>query len=707
MDIPPRYSLRLRKKQRDVSPQVVTALATQTKKQQTSHTSESKPSPSKRRKISQETGVHIEQGPVILRPDGRVKGRRGHLQFMTEMPMDVLYEILISLDPIDLLHLSWASKALHSIVMGKPSRHIWEAAFKDLYTSPHPPPPCPSDLNPAQYARLLFDKRCMECNSPHGSHVVWPHRLRVCANCLEGDRFTALTSPYRFWSVVPIMRTFVHGRYQTFVLASEFNELKAKMDSMNSNSEEYRTFMKERGKWVSARRQDEWKFAQWQREQKRGRKNELEEMRIKRRDLIVHKLTELGWGAELELLNEHQLWTFPGMRVAKPLTDRAWEALCPELIDHLEAVQALRLEQEKQDRVARRGDDLAQKIVTWSMDKSQLDALPQVLDFALSEPFKSMLLNEADEELKLNDLELFGEFDRFLENWNGLRDQFLISLTPFSSQASESDAKGKGKAKASPTVLDLATTFFQCPGCTEPISYPRVLAHECLHTFSVQSNRRDADPEHLAMLSNGSHYRPWLCDAQDLIFDQEASSIAKMVVKECGENPDEATAERMDELDCRLECLRCAEPKKGRLVMKWRMAILHDLGRHPNAPPTPSRRGKKKATQPVSEARWKVITDADDIALIRAKEEKAQVARTLACKQCPGSSILPDLESMQDHWTFYHSHQFSSRILSEIDLPMPPPQNLPLPEEAELRAMFEQRLDQSIKSTHSTIKIPN
>lgn len=34
-------------------------------------------------------------------------------------------------------------------------------AFETLYASPHAPPPCPSDLNLAQYTKLLFDKRCM------------------------------------------------------------------------------------------------------------------------------------------------------------------------------------------------------------------------------------------------------------------------------------------------------------------------------------------------------------------------------------------------------------------------------------------------------------------------------------------------------------------------------------------------------------------
>ncbi|KXN91510.1 hypothetical protein AN958_00772 [Leucoagaricus sp. SymC.cos] len=573
MSTPVRTSLRLYEKQRNAQ---ASKPATLNNKRQSSDATTSKASPSKRRKTLNAPEADGSEEPRVARPDGRVKGRRGHLQLMTEMPMDVLFEILSSLEPIDLLHLSWASKALHSIVMGKSARYLWERAFEALCASPHPPPQCPSDITLAQYTKLLFDKRCMECNSPHGSHVIWPHRLRVCANCLEGSRFTVLTSPYRYWMVIPMIRTFVHGRYQTFVLASEFDEIKAKMDTMNPNGAELREFTKQRGEWVTTRRQDEWKFSQWQREQKRDRKNELEDIRIKRRAVIVDKLCELGWRDEIERLTGHQLWTLPGMRIAKPLTDKAWETLCPELIDHLEAVKALRFERERQDRITRRCELLAQKIAAWVPKQSQLDALPQILDFAISEPFKSFILSESDEEpvFITDDTEFLSATNTFLEEWNGSRDQFLISLFPASNKGSRANAKGKDKAVDGSYVLNLATTFFQCPACVEPISYPRALAHECLRSSCTQSNRRDDDPEDLAVLSAGISYcRPWLCDAKDLIFDQEASDVAKMIVLECGGNPAETTAQQMDEMNPRLECLRCTEPKKGRSVMKWRMAV--------------------------------------------------------------------------------------------------------------------------------------
>ncbi len=45
---------------------------------------------------------------------------------MTEIPLDTLHEIFRELEPVDLLHLSWANKSLRSVVMEKTARYIWQ-----------------------------------------------------------------------------------------------------------------------------------------------------------------------------------------------------------------------------------------------------------------------------------------------------------------------------------------------------------------------------------------------------------------------------------------------------------------------------------------------------------------------------------------------------------------------------------------------------
>jgi hypothetical protein len=80
---------------------------------------------SKRQRVGTENSMQ--------RPDKYVRGRRGCLKLMTEMPLDTLHEIFRQLDPLDLLRLSWASKGLHGMIMEKSSIYIWE----EVSLNPH------------------------------------------------------------------------------------------------------------------------------------------------------------------------------------------------------------------------------------------------------------------------------------------------------------------------------------------------------------------------------------------------------------------------------------------------------------------------------------------------------------------------------------------------------------------------------------------
>ena len=72
----------------------------------------------------------------------RVRGRRGHLKLMTEMPVDILLEIFSRLEPIDLLHLSRASKILHNLLTSSNSTYIWRlvcsSPFRPFHVSSTP-----------------------------------------------------------------------------------------------------------------------------------------------------------------------------------------------------------------------------------------------------------------------------------------------------------------------------------------------------------------------------------------------------------------------------------------------------------------------------------------------------------------------------------------------------------------------------------------
>ncbi|KAF9473290.1 hypothetical protein BDN70DRAFT_817465 [Pholiota conissans] len=92
----------------------------------------------------------------ISKPTPRTRGQRGLLKDFVEMPMDILYEILCELDPIDLLNLARTTKALRAVLMSRLSMFIWKSARSHIAGLPE----CPDDLNEPQYAALMFDTRC-------------------------------------------------------------------------------------------------------------------------------------------------------------------------------------------------------------------------------------------------------------------------------------------------------------------------------------------------------------------------------------------------------------------------------------------------------------------------------------------------------------------------------------------------------------------
>lgn len=77
-----------------------------------------------RRRVRYEAGE--SSSAAHSRLYSRVKGRRGKLEFMHKVPLDVIYEIFGLLEPLDLLHISWASKSLNAIVTSRQAKFLWK-----------------------------------------------------------------------------------------------------------------------------------------------------------------------------------------------------------------------------------------------------------------------------------------------------------------------------------------------------------------------------------------------------------------------------------------------------------------------------------------------------------------------------------------------------------------------------------------------------
>ncbi|KAG8911602.1 hypothetical protein FRC02_006506 [Tulasnella sp. 418] len=111
----------------------------------------------------------------------------GRLAVLMNMPVDVFAEICSHLFPIDILHLSWASKCLRSILMSKSAKHIWRGARENRLPTL---PPFPDDLSEPQYIALLFTNMCQVCGANRAQRLHITMRTRCCASCYKNHTVT-------------------------------------------------------------------------------------------------------------------------------------------------------------------------------------------------------------------------------------------------------------------------------------------------------------------------------------------------------------------------------------------------------------------------------------------------------------------------------------------------------------------------------------
>ncbi|KAJ3539042.1 hypothetical protein NMY22_g4915 [Coprinellus aureogranulatus] len=120
-------------------------------------------------------GEHIYHEPTI---SGRKGRRRKDLSFLPEVPMDVLLEILVLLDPKDLITMSRANKDFRKALVNETmNRVVWKVKREES-GAPAPPP----RWSEAKWVTFLFNSFCYSCATPN---VVTDFYIlkRLCVSC--------------------------------------------------------------------------------------------------------------------------------------------------------------------------------------------------------------------------------------------------------------------------------------------------------------------------------------------------------------------------------------------------------------------------------------------------------------------------------------------------------------------------------------------
>ncbi|KAJ7754968.1 hypothetical protein DFH07DRAFT_822306 [Mycena maculata] len=492
----------------------------------------------------------------------RIVKKKGCLQGLLDISLDVLFEVFGNLQPLDVLRLSRTSKEFRNLLMHKSAVTIWRSSLRNVPGLPS----CPTGMTEPQWVSLVFDATCQVCQKT-ARKVDWGLFIRICGKCAKVHLSTfnaslTATGAMMYYQLIPT-RPDHTKHHKTVYFAKELGRVRAVCNGMK-NPDEQKKYVKERKELVKTLKELTKECEAWSETLAENRSTELADLRQERYNGIVAKLTEIGWGAEIDgILPADSLKTHKLVKQPTALTERTWNTIKPEMVRYMEEMKVKRLAREHAAIVVKR-KVIATKVLR-TFKRSQLpwtEVMPGGADFCEFPEIKDVLLAAAEVDVNEQTFEaMIPDFPRMMAAWREGLVQELVKVCKRSGVVREDEADNDIKAR-----LPLATSVYKCTGCNDdddgyvgfgstfeahcrPLFWPRVLAHRCLTQtpdFYVT----------MMLFMNATRDVAWR--ASQLAVDLVAAEIVEKVVTVCGLDPNTATVEDMDAVDARLACHTCS-----------------------------------------------------------------------------------------------------------------------------------------------------
>ncbi|KZT08450.1 uncharacterized protein LAESUDRAFT_723975 [Laetiporus sulphureus 93-53] len=501
-----------------------------------------------------------------LVPRRALRGKRGGLKDLPEMPDDILFEVFVLLHPKDLLNSARTTRPLRAFLMTRRSAFIWRASRTQVDGLPD----CPQHLSEPAYANLMFFSHCHKCLKGNNNSALWEFAARYCQRCRK-----TTTIDERDFSIdistavgeVPPSKIFATIRYsQSRRRFYHVPQLLGFMDAWNAVSQDEQAYQSLIDKESEKTRQLTDHAAacrKWQYDQTKLRAEKLDEIRRERCKAIMSRLREEGWGDELG-----GMWTFRRSPVRelvwipRPLTDQGWRKIRSALHNFMQEKRDMRLRMERRCTISSRIntlDRIANQLLSTSpwTAPSAYGLLPHDLPFisGIQELVKAPTTDLITEE---RFLALKDEVTSHLMDWHETAECELERLLPISCEQGVD-------------ALALAVVSYKCRKCAQILYYPFVLAHLCLRTEA-----EDSDVRWNVFLDGQASPPPWSC--ANLDFSPNFEEVRELV-RLCDKDPDTTTTLDMEELDERF-----AYSFNGNVVVvTWRAALEMLVSREMNA----------------------------------------------------------------------------------------------------------------------------
>ncbi|KAF9484669.1 hypothetical protein BDN70DRAFT_890751 [Pholiota conissans] len=509
----------------------------------------------------------------------KIKGKRGQLEIMTDLPLDIFTEIFGHLEPYDLLSLACASKGLRDIIVGE--HKTGENAFrnvKQLRPDLHRPPPfCPPQENILWYVEFLFGRGCQFCFDPKASIIHWTARARLCKKLLvkPGNSEEDLEFEANYVSA---------GWY-----------IKTKSGDLGPNV-------------YVLKREQNW-HAQWNKiKDTIVPVYEWQRQETRKTVMIDNLQARLSHLSSLIEKSQHELpwpWIYPSTsQVARTepfasVIKVKIEDSSPEILAAIkQSMDVLEDQIPKLVKIWKDGADKTLLSLVLGTEDTALTSVDVEIDkkpLELATTFFNSRCN-CNEPILYPAILIHGCFKdykiRYREDAYVPPEYMVAGASSDSEEEDQDKPKDEEKQEEQNTKTDGAV-FPSNPN--EVYGIPTVTEDEIWNRMSSWEG---------ALWNEGNFIE----------LDDEAVGYARIIVKACGEDPDTVTSATMNDRNFRVEYTRCVPPPEKKVkgqnhhVMTWKAAIMHDI--------------KYYSEDESTENGWKLVTDEEELRLVYELENK-------------------------------------------------------------------------------------
>ncbi|KAK0195043.1 hypothetical protein F5146DRAFT_1023974 [Armillaria mellea] len=485
---------------------------------------------------------------------------RGGLTQLADMPLDIWFEVLGWLDPVDLLQLARSTKSIRNILMSCSSASAWKAARSNI---PGLPEPAPGMSEPA-WANLIFTSRCHVCMTANVRNIEFVFSIRICARCMDSHvkpvRLIRTSDP-KLTSKIATLVPLRPGTKKPCIgepMCYQGNVDKVTQHYSSFNDEEKKKYRAERRELLlhhmaHVKRSEIWLFSY-----EKDREKDQRQVRSDRLYSILEKLGELGYLTEFDKMSDGQMHAFIKHRLvfqSRLLTERIWLNIKDEIIAYMEDIRTTRLEREHDQVILPRKTLLAKVIRDYTTSASHYPytrVLPGLADFYTFKPIREILERPVDVVVDADTFSpLILSLPALCDEWRSSLDDQLLARLP--------DSDGMDSTER----LSLARNVLLCSTCNTPQFYPQVLAHRCLTEVIVDRSKSHSSTKRDPTLvinppfsySPDRYRQSW--SAGGLLSDGQLTTIMKDIIRVLGLDPNTATAADLDDLRTYFRCLTC------------------------------------------------------------------------------------------------------------------------------------------------------